>query len=267
MLFAKDDQYELPLPKEAKFTGSKVFISALSLAIGLTLVFAGFETVAPFVLLLLGVCWNFFCDFNSWVAFVFGFCNSFLFAIFAYQTGLYMSGNLYVLFYIPLQFIVCLTMKHKKNFIINKDKTMSITKEFEVFGISVFAFVLFGMAGSTMEGQLYPWLDSLCAVMLGLSAYLQSYSYKEYFFVRIMALTLNIGLWIVVGVNYGFGLGMLSIILMYITYLIYAIVQFVEWYRTFYVKHEPSDSGEEFDKETRKIIDKKVEEYNKVNRK
>ena len=99
--------------------------------------------------------------------------------------------------------------------------------------------------------------------MLGLSAFLQSYMFREYYSVRIVSVILSIVLWSIVLNVLVFSMNAIGMIILYSMYLVVDILSFISWARASVPFDK--DAVEELDEKARKkLVQEKVEEYNKL---
>jgi len=114
-----------------------------------------------------------------------------------------------------------------------------------------------------LNNEILLFFDAFSACMLGLSAFLQSYMYREYYSVRIVAVILSIILWCLALKTLIFSMNAIGIIILYSMYLIVDILSVISWARA----SVPFDKDfvEEIDEKSRKkLVQEKVEEYNKL---
>lgn len=241
----------------------RFIVTTLFALAGLTLYLLNFINFPALALIILGALWNFFVDINSMLAFFMCLAVCSIYSLFAIMNGVYISAFLYICFYIPMQFSAWMIYSKEKDISIKKDKKLSAEASYYIIVIMVlvlaitFAFALGG------EYQILPLFDSIVACLLGLSAYLQVFMFREYYNIRFIALFSAIILWILVAIINGVTMGALAIILMYFMYLILDIIAMIYWHKTNEVYDK--DAIEEIDDEGNKsLVKEKVEEYKEL---
>jgi len=241
----------------------RFIVTTLFALAGLTLYLLNFINFPAFALIILGALWNFFVDINSILAFLLCLAVCLIYSMFAIINGVYISAFLYIFFYVPMQFTVCVVYGKEKDMSIKKDKKLGAEASYYICIIMVLAFMVLFAIALNEEYQILPFLDALVACLLGLSAYLQSFMFREYYWVRFVALALAIVLWIMVAITIGVSVGALAMILLYLMYLILDIISMVFWFKTNEVYDK--EAVEEIDEEGNKsLVKEKVEEYNEL---
>ena len=139
-----------------------------------------------------------------------------IYGMFAYMEGLYMNAILYTVFYIPMQFITWITNIDKKDMSINGDKRL-FNKGF------VYEYVAFILVAISLGVLCYinneitiSVLDAVTACLLGFSAILQSYMFREYYYIRPFAVLSSILLWVAVILINGFTMISFVMIILYL---------------------------------------------------
>ena len=191
---------------------------SMFIAIALTMYFLGFINFACVMLITLGALWNFFVPINTYVSFVFCLVVCFMYSSFAIVEGLYANAILYFLVYVVLQYLVWVLFSDDNTNI--EDKQLSGNSSYFVICFIIIGFALAFAISIHTSKHILPLFDALSASMLGLSAFLQSFKYREYFVIRPIALILSIILWFFTGYENGFDGYSLTVMLMYIMYLV-----------------------------------------------
>lgn len=233
MIFAKDELSNSRRILKKGVSTHNLIIACFALSIGLTLVLSGVETWPAFWLLLCGATWNFFCDFKKWTSLIFGFIVGVFYSYYAVVNGLFAHAVLYGLFYIPLQFYVCLTQFNMNDTDIERDKFLNGTQKYYIILIS-FIVLVFGLVITAgIDNEVFFAMDVISAIMLGISAYLRSFRFHEYFVVRYISLGTAALLWILVMSTFGVAPGTIMMVLLYLMYLISEIVGYTSWKKSY----------------------------------
>ncbi len=258
MIFAKDELSGNKRVLRPGVSSYNLIIAAFACAVGLTFVLAGNETWPAFLLLLFGAIWNFFCDFKKWTSLIFGTLVGVLYAGFAFNNGLYAHAALHLLFYIPMQFSVCLTKFKQIDTDIDRNKYLSGTQKYYIVLISFCALVLGAIITAGIDNEVYFIMDTISAIMLGISVYLRNYRYREYFIVRYMAISTALILWIFVAFTYGVTTGTVMIIILYIMYLLSDIFGYKAWKKSYEWTIPVHITTEELEEEKKKAEKRKA---------
>lgn len=239
----------------------KLSITCAFTAIALTMYLIGLINVPAVILILAGALWNFFVDINTMLSFLLSLAVGFLFAFFAIKDGLYVNALLYTAFYIPLQFIVWITNLKTKDMSIKYDKKMTGSKIYYAIVAFVVCFVgLFAFAVITNR-QVLPLFDSFACCLLGLSAVLQSYMYREYYFIRPFAILVSILLWTFTMLLNGVTVGSITVLTLYVMYFGMDLISMIFWIKT--MPSQDKEAVEKIDSEGHKMLVKeKIDEYN-----
>lgn len=258
MIFAKDELSGTKRILQKGVSSYNLIIASFALAIGLSLVFAGIETWPAFLVLLFGAIWNFFCDFKKWTALLFSFLVGVFYAHFAFSNGLYAHAGLYLLFYIPLQFSVCLTRFNQIDTDIAKGNYLTGSQKYYIVLIAfiVMVFALIFTAG--IDSEVFFVMDTLSAMMLGISAWLRSYRHQEYFIVRYIAVGTAALLWLCVMTMYGVAPGTIIIFVLYLMYLLSDIFGYKSWKKSYEWVVPVVVTKEDIETETKKEEKRKI---------
>lgn len=187
-------------------------------AFALTLYFLGIINFACVLLIVFGGLWNFFVPINTFVSFVFCLLVCSLYALFSIKEGLYSNAILYFIVYVFLQYVVWVLYGDDDMAI--KDKQMTMNTSYLVTCVIVVSLAVCFAISIVQGNQILPLMDAVTACMLGLSAFLQSFKYREYYVIRPIALIFAILLWIFAGYINGYGGANITAIIMYIMYLV-----------------------------------------------
>lgn len=205
----------------------RLTLSAFFVAVGLALYFAKLINIAGVCLIFAGIFWNFFTTINTLVSFIMSIVVGVIYALFAVNEGLYVNAFLYTMFYIGMQMSMWLlyTGQGSEGIIEYRSlRGLHIYRLVLAFLLSV--MICFAMAVVT-PGEKFLFFDVAVACALGLSAYLESLRYREYFVVRPIALALAIALFAYIAATRGASTGVIAILVLYSSYLVLDIVKIV----------------------------------------
>lgn len=206
-----------------------VLFSSFSV-LGLFFVFAGICNIAEFLLLELGMLWNIYTGISKKISIALGVVVAFIYFFFTCNFAIYANGLVYISCYIPLQLIACAKDYSEGDFVqIRKKINDSNRILFFIFIMYLFiALLLFDVS----LGARFEVFDALSATLLVCSAILRNERYNEYYLFRISAIICSILLWILVAVEYSYT-GALLILLMYVSYLIFDVVNYFVQTKTY----------------------------------
>lgn len=243
-----------------KYKMFKILLFSCFSALGLFLVFSGICNIAEFLLLEIGMLWNLYSGLSHKISIVFGIIVAFIYFFFTCNFAIYANGLIYVACYIPFQMMACYKDYSEGDFVqIRKKITDSNRILFFIFAIVLFVLLL--LLDVSM-GARFEVFDALSATLLVCSALLRNERYNEYYLFRIMALLSSILLWILVAVEYSYT-GALLILLMYVSYLIYDVVNYFVQSST-YLNQYMVVCKEYQDKEDEKIVKEKLTVYKRA---
>ena len=248
---------------------TKLFVSLFFSFVALYLNLLGYINIACFFLIIFGAYWNFFVDINTFWSLLLCLLVCFLYSMFAAAEGLFVNAILYVMLYIPLQFVTWIVNIENKDMSIEKDKKMDGTAIFYVCLFFFFFFSLGFMFAMSHEFQILAVMDTFTACLLSLSAFFQSFMYREYYIIRPVAVLSAIILWVLVLILNGVTMVPITMIILYAMYLVMDIANIVYWIKTVPVVDKEvieniTEEGEkELDKEEVIKIQEAVDETNK----
>ena len=217
---------------------------------------------SPLVLVLfeVGMLWNIFLKLNNKLSYLFCLVVSFTYFYIASKFAIYANALIYIACYIPFQLIATNKDYSEGEFVQIKKKVTDLNKILLVI-FYVVLFVTLYLVDYDF-GSRFIILDVLSASLLVCSALLRNERYLEYYLFRIFALIASIVLWIFVALEYGSPDAVL-VILMYVSYLIFDVVNFCVQnltYESDYTLHAKMHEAEE----AQKLADEKIEEYKKA---
>lgn len=252
---------------------TKLFVSLLFSFVALYLNLLGFINFACLLLIVFGAFWNFFVDINTYLALVLCLLVSVIYGMFSAAEGFYVNAILYVMAYIPMQFITWITNIDNKDMSIEKDKKLDGNA---IFYVSLFIFFFFSlgfMFALSHEYELLAIFDTVTACLLCLSAFFQSFMYREYYIIRPIAIISAIILWSFAIVLNGFSAVSLTMVILYSMYLIMDIANIIYWIKTVpildkeVIENITEEGEKELDKEEVIKIQEEVEKINKEDQK
>lgn len=242
---------------------SKLIVTSIFCLIALTLYLLNLVHFPVVALVFFGAVWNFFVDINTFLAFLLSVIVGFLFAMLSVTSGVYANAILYIMFYIPLQFVVWITNPKARDMSIKKDKKLSFDAVYYITIAFVLSMVILVAVTIHIRYEILLFFDVFSACMLGLSAFLESYMYREYYYVRLSALIVSIILWSLVLNSLVFSMSAIGMIILYSMYLVVDTLSFIAYMRAS-VPYD-KDSVEELDENARKkLVKEKIDEYNKL---
>ncbi len=198
----------------------RLIVSCVCLAVAFSLYFSGLINFAGVMLIIMGALWNFFVDINSLWAFLLSLGVGAIYSMFAVIEGLYINAILYMFFYIPLQFYIWIRYAGRKDMSIKRNRGLSPSQVYYyVIGFILVCACTFAIS-LNFETQTLNLFDAVSACLLGTCACLQTFMYREYYFVRPVALIVALELWIFAIVENGLSMGAVAMLVLYTMYLI-----------------------------------------------
>lgn len=202
----------------------KLVLLCITLSFATTLYLIGTINFVCLLLIVFGSLWNFFAKINSILGFVLCLGTCVIFGFESISIGLYSHAVLYLLFYVVLELVVII-LNLKGNTIFVRYKNLSPRESYFIL-LAMFLFFMSGFAISLYQNNMiFPAVDAVCCSMLALSAYLHARNYREYYYIRPIALVLTISMFsyiIAVGFKGSVTISMLML------YVIYFALDFVE---------------------------------------
>ena len=248
-------------PETPKYKLFKLMLISIVSAIGLFFTLSGMCNIYGFILLEIGMIWNFYTRLDKFSALVMSVLVALLYFTFAAEFAVYANGLIYFGCYLVLQLIASTKNYDEGDFIQIKKKITDFNRVLLViFFSAVFIFLFLFDTGT---GSRFIILDSLSAALLVCSALLRNERYFEYYIFRFFALSTSIALWIIVWVEYSSPL-VIPILLMYLSYFIYDAVNCVVQFKTY--KNEYMLQLEKHKNMVREQkINEKLDKYAKTN--
>lgn len=255
-----DEKRIIAMPK---LLNSRLIITCIFSVVAVTLYIAGFFNFPALVLIIGGALWNFFVDINTMVSFLLSLVVCLIYGMFAYMEGLYMNAFLYVAFYIPMQFVTWLTNLNNKDISIKNDKRLfkhGFIFEYVMLLVVVVALAILCYFNNSMTISV---LDALTACLLGFSALLQSFMFREYYYIRPFAVLSAILLWVSVILINGFSMISCTMVVLYLMYLTNDLLTSAYWKFTVDII-EPEEIERNEENGSKVMEEKKLEEYKKL---
>ena len=244
-----------------KYKLFKIMLISVFLVVGLFFVFNGWCGIFPFLLLALGMIWNFYLKLDSRISFLLSIVVSFIYFYISCIYRVYANGLIYIALYIPFQLIANSKDYSEGDFVQIKKKITDLNKIlFMVFCVLLFV-VLFLVDYDF--GARFILFDVFSATLLVCSALLRNERYFEYYIFRIVALISSIILWILVSVEYN-SFETIVVVLMYSSYLIFDISQLIVQNKS-YVNQYMLQVQMHEKQEDEKLVKVKLKEYEKIN--
>jgi len=199
----------------------KLILTSLVSLFGLFCWLAGFCATAYFVLLVLGMIWNFYVKIDSKMAIVFCVLVSSIYFVVASNFRLYSNAMIYIGFYIPFQ-MFAISKKYYGGSFVQIKKEMTDQHQVVYIILSIFLSVIFYMFNLGVGGR-FALLDAISAGLLVATALLRNERYNDYYYYRAFALISSIILWVVAALEYqNFELAIIAV--MYVAYLVFDVV-------------------------------------------
>lgn len=241
-----------------KYKMFKLMLTSLVSLFGLFCFLAGFCSPVVFLLLELGMIWNFYVKFNSILSVVFCVLVSSIYFVLASNFRLYANAVVYIGFYIPFQMIATTKTYYGGDFVQLKK---AMTDKFQIVYVilAVFLSVILYMV-DIANGARFAIIDSVSAGCLVASALLRNERYNDYYYYRAFALVLSMILWGLGAYEY-WNFELVVVAVLYLTYLVFDVVTNVVHKHT-YENEYMRICAEYKRQEDEKIIAKKLKTYN-----
>ncbi len=237
----------------------KILLFSVFAVAGLVLTLCGVTNIAGLIILVLGMVWNIFLGLENKVSYVFSIVVSLLYFYFAVTYNIFANAFAYVAFYLPLQ-LIAISRDYSSGSFVQIKKTINDFSRLIFFVCFILGFAILALFSLNAGGRFII-LDAVSAILLICSAVLRNERYVEYYWFRIIALVLAIALWIMVLVEYSSTIG-IAIVLMYLAYLIFDIVNYVVQHKTYI--NEYMIQVEKYQKiEDQQLIQEKLQVYQK----
>lgn len=244
-------------PEGNRYKMFKLMLTSLVSLFGLFCWLAGFCSPVVFLLLELGMIWNFYVKFNSKISVIFCVFVSSIYFVLACHFRFYANAVIHIGFYIPFQLIASTKTYYGGSFVQLKKE---MTDKFQVIYIilAVFLSVILYML-DIAHGARFAIVDAISAGCLVASALLRNERYNDYYYYRSFALILSMMLWTMGAVEY-WNFELVVVAVLYLSYLIFDVVTNVVHKNTY--ENEYMKICEEYKKlEEEKIVNKKLKTY------
>ena len=162
-------------------------------------------------------------------SFLFGTINTLLYAYVAFFAKYYGEIMLNLLYYFPTNIIGLIAWKRRFDEDTGEvDKTrMSLKGSLATYAITAAAIFLYGLVLKKLGGNL-PFIDSMSTVISVVAQILLIRRYMEQWILWIVVDVVTVIMW---AVNFAHGGGDIATLLMWIIYLVNAVIMFVRWYK------------------------------------
>lgn len=162
-------------------------------------------------------------------AYIFGFVNSVLYAIIAYQAKLYGETMLNAIYYVPMQaigfFVWSKNMNSNTNEVIKKHMKWS-RRILLLLAMAVCTFI-YGLILRRM-GDVMPFVDSFTTVSSVIAMLISVKMFAEQWWIWVIVDVFSIYMW---WCNFRTGNDNIATLLMWVVYLVNAIIMLVKWER------------------------------------
>lgn len=160
-------------------------------------------------------------------AYLFGLINCVLYAIISYKAKLYGETMLNVLYYVPMQFIgfyVWNKNMNKSTYEVNK---IHMTNKVRIkwLIIMIFTTILYGYLLKYL-GDAMPFVDSFTTMSSVIAMVISVKMYSEQWWIWILVDIFSVYMW---WTNFSIGNENLATLLMWIVYLLNAIIMCIKW--------------------------------------
>ena len=244
-------------PEGNKYKMFKLMLTSIVSLFGLFCWLAGFCSPVVFILLELGMIWNFYVKFNSVTSVVFCVIVSSIYFVLACNFRFYANAVIHIGFYIPFQMIATTKEYYGGTFVQLKKE---MTDKFQVVYIVLAVFlttILYMM--DIAHGARFAIVDALSAGCLVASALLRNERYNDYYYYRAFALISSMILWGLGAYEY-WNFELVVVAVLYLTYLVFDLVTNVVHKNTY--ENEYMKICEEYKKQQdEKMIEKKLKVY------
>lgn len=245
-----------------KFKLFKLILTSVVSLFGLFCWLAGFCNPALFLLLELGMIWNFYVKLDNKISVVFCVFVSAIYFVIACNFRFYANAVVYMGFYIPFQ-LFALTKTYYGGSFVQIRKKMEDKDQIIMIILSVFLAVMFYMLNIGLCGR-FSLLDAASASCLVFSAILRNERYNDYYYYRSVALILSIILWIVGAVEYQ-NFDLVVVAVLYLSYLVFDIATNIMQKSTY--ENEYMQICKKYqEKEDEIVIKQKLKAYKKQNK-
>ena len=242
-----------------KYKMFKLMLTSLVSLFGLFCWLSGFCAPAYFVLLVLGMVWNFYVNLESKWAIAFCVFVSAIYFVIACNFRLYSNAVVYIGFYIPFQMFATTKTYYGGSFVQIKKEMEEVHQVIYII-LAVLLSVIFYMFNLGV-GARFAILDASTAGLLVATALLRNERYNDYYYFRMFALVLSIMLWLIAALEYK-NFELVIIAVMYFAYLIFDVVTNVVQKNTY--ENEYMHLKEEYlEIENKLKVEQKMKAYKK----
>lgn len=160
-------------------------------------------------------------------AFIFGMVNSLLYAIISYKARFYGEVMLNAFYYFPMQFYGIYVWSKNMNVETHEvyKKEMKFTGKMALFMIVIILTAIYGFIMKCMGGML-PFVDALSTVVSVVAMVVSIKMYIEQWILWFIVDAVTVVMWLFAYIN---GNDSISTLIMWIIYLVNAVVMYVKW--------------------------------------
>ena len=160
-------------------------------------------------------------------AYLFGLINCVLYAIISYKAKLYGETMLNLLYYVPMQFIgFYVWNKHMNNTTYEVNKVHMTNKvRIKWLIIMIFTTILYGYILKYL-GDAMPFVDSFTTMSSVIAMFISVKMYSEQWWIWILVDIFSVYMW---WTNFSIGSENFATLLMWIVYLLNAIIMCIKW--------------------------------------
>lgn len=196
----------------------KVVLSAVFLSLAIFMFLLGQETLIGVLVLFVGIAWNLYTPLNNFYSLVLSIIMGVMYALMCYGLGLVANAFLYLVYYVPMQFMAC---QNKGDTFILQNKMLNKTQSVFVLAYYVLFFAGIYVFSKSIGNGWVCLLDSASATLLAISAFARNQRIKGYYKIRLVALGVSIFMWALIVSGSALYPGAVSALLMYVLYFIY----------------------------------------------
>ncbi len=160
-------------------------------------------------------------------AYLFGLINCTLYAYISYQSTYYGETMLNILYYFPMQFVGFFVWKKNMDTETHEVKKLRMTVRGRVILVAVIALstYIYGLILRRM-GDALPFIDSFTTAASVITLIISIKMYSEQWLIWLVVDAVSVYMW---WVDFVQGNGNIATLLMWVVYVILAVVMFVKW--------------------------------------
>ena len=160
-------------------------------------------------------------------AYIFGLVNCVLYAIISYKAKLYGETMLHLLYYVPMQFIGFYIWSKNMNKSTHEVNKIHMTNKSRVFWliIMILSTIIYGYILKYL-GDAMPFVDSFTTMSSVIAMIVSVKMYSEQWWIWILVDVFSVYMW---WTNFSIGNDNFATLLMWIVYLLNAIIMSIKW--------------------------------------